>query len=185
MNVYDFDGTIYDGDSTVDFWKTCLKKHPIILKKLPIAILFGALYRIGLVGKNLFKEKFYGFLNYIPNISKEVKEFWDTHQNKINSFYKRQMRSTDLVISASPEFLVQEICSRLGISCIASKVNPYTGKLEGPNCYGTEKLRMFRALYPQECINEFYSDSLSDASLAKEAKCAFIVKKGTIQKWIV
>ena len=28
MNVYDFDGTIYDGDSTFDFYKYCMKKHP-------------------------------------------------------------------------------------------------------------------------------------------------------------
>ena len=35
MNVYDFDGTIYDGDSTLDFWYFCLKKHPQILLYLP------------------------------------------------------------------------------------------------------------------------------------------------------
>ena len=28
MNVYDFDKTIYDGDSSVDFYKFSLKRHP-------------------------------------------------------------------------------------------------------------------------------------------------------------
>ena len=28
MNVYDFDGTIYDGDSTVDFLIYMYRKHP-------------------------------------------------------------------------------------------------------------------------------------------------------------
>lgn len=28
MNVYDFDGTIYNGDSTVDFYLYCLREHP-------------------------------------------------------------------------------------------------------------------------------------------------------------
>ena len=28
MNVYDFDKTIYRGDSTMDFWRYCLKRYP-------------------------------------------------------------------------------------------------------------------------------------------------------------
>lgn len=31
VNVYDFDGTIYDGDSTIDFYKFCLKKYKNML----------------------------------------------------------------------------------------------------------------------------------------------------------
>ena len=32
MNVYDFDKTIYKGDSTLDFYFFCLRKKPIIIK---------------------------------------------------------------------------------------------------------------------------------------------------------
>ena len=35
LYLYDFDGTIYDGDSSVDFFKYCLKKNPKIKKMLP------------------------------------------------------------------------------------------------------------------------------------------------------
>ena len=28
IDVYDFDGTIYDGDSTVDLVKFCIRRHP-------------------------------------------------------------------------------------------------------------------------------------------------------------
>ena len=36
MNVYDFDGTIYDGDSSVDFWLYSIRKKPsVFLKCLP------------------------------------------------------------------------------------------------------------------------------------------------------
>ena len=31
IDVYDFDGTIYDGDSTVDFTRFCLRRHPAVL----------------------------------------------------------------------------------------------------------------------------------------------------------
>ncbi len=30
IDVYDFDGTIYDGDSTVDFTRFCLRRHPAV-----------------------------------------------------------------------------------------------------------------------------------------------------------
>ena len=32
IDVYDFDGTIYDGDSTVDFTRFCLRRHPGVLE---------------------------------------------------------------------------------------------------------------------------------------------------------
>ena len=35
MNVYDFDGTIYDGDSTIDFFFYSLKKKPSLICYLP------------------------------------------------------------------------------------------------------------------------------------------------------
>ena len=35
MNVYDFDNTIYKGDSTADFFIFCLRKHPKIVLVFP------------------------------------------------------------------------------------------------------------------------------------------------------
>ena len=35
MNAYDFDKTIYDGDSTADFYIFCLKKHKSIILLSP------------------------------------------------------------------------------------------------------------------------------------------------------
>ena len=44
MNVYDFDKTIYDGDSTIDFYFYCLKKHPKIILCLPIQLYAAVKY---------------------------------------------------------------------------------------------------------------------------------------------
>lgn len=38
MNVYDFDKTIYNGDSTRDFYLYSLIKHPEMLKYVPNAL---------------------------------------------------------------------------------------------------------------------------------------------------
>ena len=39
INVYDFDKTIYDGDSTIDFWIFCLKRNKTILLNIPKIVL--------------------------------------------------------------------------------------------------------------------------------------------------
>lgn len=31
MNDYDFDNTVYEGNSSVDFWLFCMRKNPIIV----------------------------------------------------------------------------------------------------------------------------------------------------------
>ena len=46
VNLYDFDNTIYDGDSSVDFYLFCLKKKISIIKYLPIFIIYFFLYII-------------------------------------------------------------------------------------------------------------------------------------------
>ena len=38
INVYDFDKTIYNGDSTIDFYLFCLKKKFSIILLLPLQI---------------------------------------------------------------------------------------------------------------------------------------------------
>lgn len=61
MNVYDFDKTIYEGDSTIDFYLFCLKKYPQILKYLPKQILGMLKYKIKSINKTQFKEDFFLF----------------------------------------------------------------------------------------------------------------------------
>ena len=61
MNVYDFDGTIYNGDSTAHFIKYCALKYPKTLICLPITVWAFFLYILGVYSKTRFKEKMYGF----------------------------------------------------------------------------------------------------------------------------
>lgn len=183
MNVYDFDHTIYEGDCTIDFWLFCIKKYPKVLIALPSAVIHAGLFACKLCTREQFKEKFYSFLTQLPDVQSEINSFWDCHINKIKPFYKNQANANDLVISASPEFLIAEACSRLNIRYIASKVNPLTGKLEGKNCRGNEKWIRFKHDYPNDTIDSFYSDSYSDSPLAEKAKKAYCVKKMIVKEW--
>lgn len=184
MNVYDFDKTIYNGDSTVDFYLYCLKKHPRLLLNIPKQLIYVVLYIFGKFNKTQFKEHFYTFLTKLNNIDKDINNFWNTHEKNIKDFYKSQKQNTDVIISASPEFLLEPICLKLGIErVIASKVNKKTGKYTGINCYGEEKVKRFYELYENSKIDTFYSDSLSDEPLAKISNQAYIVIKDELIKW--
>lgn len=90
----------------------------------------------------------------------------------------------DLVISASPFFLLECICDRLQIKyLIASPVNCRTGEFEGANCYGEEKVTAFLERFSGSVIDEFYTDSVSDAPLAMRASRSYLVKKDAITPW--
>ena len=185
MNIYDFDKTIYNGDSTTHFYFYCVKKQPRVLLWLPYQAWMFFLYIIGIYDKTQFKERFYHFFKSVKNIEQMVEDFWDIHQGGIKKWYLDNQHDDDIVISASPEFLLRPICQRLGIkSLIASRVNLHDGKYDGLNCYGEEKVLRLRAELGDIEYEHFYSDSLSDAPLAELAKSeSYIVLGDTLIKW--
>lgn len=183
MNIYDFDETIYDSDSTKDFYFYCLKKYPKILLSVPMMAWTFFLYILGVKTKTQFKEKMYKFLKYC-DIQKDITDFWNINIDKIKPFYKNQQQKDDVIISASPEFLLAPICKTLKINYLmASVVDEHTGKYSGINCHGEEKVRRYREMFGDTKIHEFYSDSYSDAPLAKISEKAFIVKGNRLLDW--
>ena len=184
MNIYDFDGTLYSGDSTVDFLKYSFKKHPALIRFLP-AMGLAALKHYGFksIDKTAMKETFYRmFSGY--DAEGLLEEFWDKHQHKVFPWYPGQQEETDIIISASPEFLLRPICARLGIRhLMASRVDPKTGKYEGLNCWGPEKVIRLKDQMGITHCDKFFSDSHSDQPLADIADEAFLVEKGKIVPW--
>lgn len=184
MNIYDFDKTIYGDDSTKDFLLYSVKKHPELIRFLPgMGLAAANFYLLKRGVKTDMKERFYRiFTGYDPLALLE--EFWDKHQHKVFSWYPRQQEEGDIVISASPEFLLKPICDRLGIRhLIASRVDPKTGRYEGLNCWGPEKVVRLRQELGHTHCDKFFSDSYSDQPLADIADEAFLIKDGVICPW--
>ena len=183
LNVYDFDGTLYDGDCMVDLYKYCLKRRPYILVVFPSQFRAWYRFRKGKIDHRAMKQKYYRFFRFF-DMEKMSRKFWDDNQDKVFEWYKDLHRDDDLVISASPFFHVKEICSRLGIeNVIASDVDPVTGQCLGPNCRDEEKVRRFREEFGDAKVDCFYSDSDHDAPMARLAEKAFMVKDGEILDW--
>jgi phosphoserine phosphatase len=183
MNVYDFDRTIYNGDSSVDFYLFVLCRKPYLIVLLPFLLWGTMLYLFGIYTKERVKETFYIFIRFIP-VQETVLCFWDKNRKKIKSWYLQQKQDGDVIISASPEFLLEPlVCGYLGVNLIASRVDQNMGKYMGKNCSGEEKVMRLYEVYPGSIIENFYSDSLSDAPLAKKARQSFIVKRHKIIPW--
>lgn len=182
MNVYDFDKTIYRGDSSVDFYLFCLKRRPILIRFLPRQAMGALRYALGVISKKEWKEAFFCFLSAIDTAG-QSEAFRQAKQGKISLWFLAQKKADDVVISASPDFLLRPICESLGIThLIASRVDA-DGRFIGENCRGEEKCRRFRAEFPDGIIDEFYSDSLSDLPMAAMAQKAFLVKNGVCRNW--
>lgn len=184
INAYDFDKTIYDGDSSVDFYLYCLKRNKKILLCLPIQIFGFILYVFGLKDKTYFKEKVFSFLKRIDNIDEYIQDFWNKNDNKIKYWYLEQKAKTDVIISASPEFLLKPLEKKLKIKVIASKVNKKTGKFESLNCHDKEKIKRYeKETKKEKNIKRFYSDSIkSDYPMFEYAEEAYLVKKNERRK---
>ena len=67
-DVYDFDGTIYDGDSSIDFFLYALKKNKKLWKYLPKILYVTVLYILKMVSTKKYKEVVFAFIKDIPNI---------------------------------------------------------------------------------------------------------------------
>jgi phosphatidylglycerophosphatase C len=175
-NVYDFDNTIYRGDSSVDFFRHCASKYPRIYFSALASAPWFLLMLLGLADKTRVKQRFYRYLRLVPDVFEEVERFWLTHDQNLKDWYFAIKREDDLIISASPEFLLLPLMNRLELSMLASRVTPETGLYEGLNCHGEEKVRRMREAYPETQIDSFYSDSMNDLPLAKLARKAYMVK---------
>lgn len=185
MNVYDFDETIYDGDSSRDFCIYIYKHFPRAWCYVPRQLAALVCYMRGKIDKTTFKEQFFSMFRAVPHIEEEIEKFWDINDHKVLSYYPTQARQDDVVISASPLFIIQPMCRRLGLShVIGSEVDAETGKFSGENCYGTEKVHRFlKAGYNPDEVEKFFSDSCSDTPLADMAEEAFIVTKKGLMGW--
>ena len=120
----------------------------------------------------------------INNVDDIVTLFWKKHEKKIKYFYLNKNHSNDVIISASPFFLLNPICEKLKIKkLIASNFNKNNGTLSGKNCYGINKVDRFREIFGNISIENFYTDSLSDLPLIQIANNSYIVKKNKIIKY--
>ncbi len=186
MNVYDFDNTIYDGESAVDFFKFCLRRKPKIIKFFPLVVVKLAKYKLCLIQSDELRryvEKYADeFIALFDDIDKVVAEFWDSHFSKIKSFYMEQKRPDDVIISASFDFLLKIPLEKLGAhNLISSVIDMETGQLT-QLCFRENKPELFAKHFPDAGKFVFYTDSMNDAPMIEISDTAYLVKGNKLKK---
>lgn len=183
MNVYDFDNTILRGDSSARFFGWCLTHYPRMWLDLPGQALNGLMFILKLKPKQAFKQRMFHYFALI-DMDAAITGFWRDNLPRVKAWYRQAHRDDDVVISASPECLIRPACKALGIHAVmGSPVDRHTGVYSGANCHGPEKVRRFRAAYPDARIENFYSDSHSDDPLAALAEKAWLVMGERLLPW--
>lgn len=187
MRVFDFDNTIYDGESGFDIFMYYLKKEPkAIAKYIPK---FGegfVRYKMGKVPLESVKSE-YGYIlkeccAHFSDIEQSIVDFWDEHEKKIKSFYPKIQREDDVIVSACPEVMLSEICRRIGVKhFIGTEVDLKTGEI-GRVCYREAKIAAYREQYGNEEIDEFYTDSVNDRAMMDISKDVYFVTGDRIEK---
>lgn len=180
VDVYDFDGTVYRGDSTQDFWRFCLRRKPALIKYLPRQV--AALCMMGIKRWDLTRGKgeFLCFFRDI-DVPEMAKAFWcspQAHKKMMDWFEPRQNELPVVIASASPEAMLAPIAWRMGVPhLIGTRVELETGKLIGKNCKGQEKVARLEALLPEARIRAMYTDDpKADGPLLALAQQKYHVK---------
>ena len=185
---FDFDGTITKKDSLLEF---------IRYVKGDAAFYFGfllhspilVLYKLQIVSNQFAKEM---MLRYFFG-----KMDADVFKKHCDSFIREKLPSlirpkalheikklqdggaSVVVVSASPENWLKEWCITTGAECIATRLvivnNKITGKIDGRNCHGEEKVNRIRAEYN---LNDYssvyaYGDTPGDRHMLSLATIKF------------
>lgn len=172
--AFDFDNTIYRGDSSLDFYLFNIRNKPLILRYLPYQLYHIVLYILRIESKTRCKSALFCFLRDINNLSKSVDHFWKKNEVKVQAWYTNRHRKNDIIVSASPDFLIKPIGKRLGVKEIIATRMDHHGIIDGENCHGTEKVKRLKTQGYIRFV-EAYSDSMSDKPMLAMAKDSYYV----------
>ena len=182
LTVYDFDKTIYDGDSSVDFIKFLISKKKCLIFRLPIMLFYLIKYKLKMIKKEEMKECFFSILSSFDSIDDLIYEFWVKHEKNIKDFFKNDKSKNIIIASASPRFLLEPIANKYKVKYLfASPIDRKNGKYRGINCHGEEKIRLINKKYSNAIIDKMYSDDIkSDKPLLELANESYVVKGNQI-----
>lgn len=181
MRIFDFDNTIYDGESVFDFFLFSVKEKKSLIKYAPIVIYITLMYEFGFLSIDKLCELASRMSKVIidnkDNATDLIRKFWEIHAKNLKQAYLEQLREDDVIITASPSILIDGIKDKLNTkNIICSEMCIETGKLEFL-CFRENKVKAFKERYPNAIVEEFYTDSYNDKPLMEISKKTYLVKK--------
>ena len=180
IKVFDFDNTIYQGESTIDFFLYIISKKKNYIKYLPLTIYTYILYKTKRLPLDYVKKIANKYTHEIVNNKNEIKElvqeFWINNSNKLKPKFLNMIDEEDIIITASPNILIDGIKDKLKTkNIICSQINLETGNLDFL-CLKENKSIAFQKYYKDKEIDELYTDSMNDTPLINISKKSYLVK---------
>ncbi|MFW5803872.1 MAG: HAD-IB family phosphatase [bacterium] len=194
--IFDFDGTIYKGDSYFTFCKYIYRKFPLRLRFFFPQAIYLVLYFLGILKKNQMKSLFLVYLQDIAPVKLRylLDLFWEINFpisfNKevlgfIEECRKRGMKI--YCITASPELFILPIQEKLQIDKVIGTIINYDGRnhyIDGLNCRGKEKINRLKLLMNDgDTIDFAISDNKDDNYLFEIARESYFIRGGKINKY--
>ena len=190
--IFDIDGTLTKKDTFIPFFLRSLRNRPLRIFHTLILPFFIVLYYLKIINNHKLKEIFlYTVLSrakvedveviVYPFVDKLIKKGMNSigmqllanHQNRGDRI---------LIASASFNLYVRNIANCLGVNeivCSEAEIvdDRYTGRFNGLNCYGEEKLLRLKKylgdIFPKKTI--VYSDHLSDYPILQWADYGYLI----------
>lgn len=165
----DFDGTVTNKDSLLEFIKYCKGTPAFYLGFLLHAPILVA-YKLNIISNHRAKEimlkYFFGkmsieqFNEYCVSFNREVMPSLIRPKALIEIDKLKQAGAEVVIVSASPEYWLNFWCSSMNLNCIATRLvtsdNKLTGKIDGKNCHGEEKVRRINEKYNLDTFSSVY-----------------------------
>ena len=182
MKVFDFDSTIYRGESPVDFTFYMIRHNKKIVRYVPRIMVTLAGYKMHLIKKEKLESLSNEFIEKVlddpDSLSEFVSQFWATHAHKLNKDIVRLIDSGDVIITASPSFLINGVSDMLNTRHIlGTEIDLQQKKLVWYN-FGDNKVERYRSIYGYRQIDAFYTDSFYDEYLMDISREVYIVRHG-------
>ncbi len=184
VDIYDFDKTVLPYDSALKYWGFCMLYRPWILVLLPLQFCWGMMMLCHIISVKTCKKVSFWYINIINN-ERTVKKFWDRHEKDIYDWFRAENRQGEtVVISASPDFLIEEICSRLGVDHVIATKYTKRGTMIGENCRKSEKTRRFFEEIMDVEVENVYSDNTDhDRAIFDLGKQKYRASKGILEQF--
>lgn len=184
LALFDFDGTISERDSLPDFIVFAVGRWRFVGGLFWLSPVLLA-YLLKLIPNHRAKQKLLAhfFAGWSIQQFKQVASDYAVTRlpqiirPKALKCIRQHLQSGDAVwvVSASPENWLQDWCQSLGIGLLATRLEVdgerLTGKFDGKNCHGEEKVARIKAQLSLESFSSIYAygDSSGDLAMFKLA----------------
>lgn len=186
MKAFDFDNTLYHGESSVDFAIYMIRKNKRIILWLPTIFYNLIKYKLCLVGRDEMENTINRFLKACftdkDEILGDTADFWRRNRKKLDMKMIGRIKKDDIIITAGPSFLFEVIKKKLGTgNMICSEIDLDRKCVKYLN-FSDNKVRRYREAYGERRIDCFFTDSYNDKALMDISDKVYLVDKGRIKR---